>query len=160
MGAFALRRPRGRRLLPRAGFIGVGLLAFAIMFPTAGEARLRAHQLEIRKECSTQQPERSWIRGAGSCKGQLSAPTLLPQRVLVSGKLGAALAADLYCRTSSIDLSEFTRKATAALPLPSPPQRPIDLSGNLAVEWPSGRFDPGPDTGMIEAFVVARRPDG
>lgn len=139
MGAFALRRPRGRRLLPRAGFIGVGLLAFAIMFPTAGEARLRAHQLEIRKECSTQQPERSWIRGAGSCKGQLSAPTLLPQRVLVSGKLGAALAADLYCRTSSIDLSEFTRKATAACRFP----RRLSGRSISAATWPGYRDDRG-----------------
>lgn len=115
MGAFALRRPRGRRLLPRAGFIGVGLLAFAIMFPT-GEARLRAHQLEIRKECSTQQPERSWDPrggllqrtalgtdaapaagarqrqvGCGSCGG-LVLPHVLdrPLRIHAKGYCGAA----------------------------------------------------------------------
>ena len=99
MGAFALRRPRGRLLSPRAGAFGAGFLAFAIMLPTAGEARLSAHQLEIRKECSTQLPGRSWIRGAGPCKGQVLAPAVLPQRVFISGKLGAALAADLYCRT-------------------------------------------------------------
>ena len=159
MGAFALRSFGCRLRSPGVGAFGAGLLAFAIMLPTAGEARLATHQLEIRGECSPQLPARLWIRGARPCVAQVSVPTVLPQRVFISGKLGVALA-DLYCRTSSIDVSQFTRKATAALPLPSPPQRPIDLSGNLAVDWPSGRFDPGPDTGMIEAFVVARLPDG
>jgi hypothetical protein len=159
MGAFALRR-FGRRLFsPSAGILGVAFLAFAITFPTVGEARLSAHHSEVGTECSPRLPGRVWIRGAGKCKEQLAAPTLLPQRVAISGKVGVALA-DLYCRTASIDVTQFTRKAAAALPLPSPPQRPIDLSGNVALEWPSGGFDPNPDSGMIEALRVARLPDG
>ena len=138
----------------------MGLLAFAVVLPTAGEARLSAHQLEIRKECSTQLPGRSWVRGAGPCRGQVSAPTVLPQRVFISGKLGAALAADLYCRVSSTDVSQFKQKATACLPHPSPPQRLINAESNAIAEWPAGRFDPAPDKGMIEALSVARLPDG
>ena len=159
MAAFALGR-FGRRLFsPSAGMLGAAFLAFAIAFPTVGEARLSMHQSEVRTECSPQLPGRVWIRGPGTCKEQFAAPTLLPQRVAISGKVGVALA-DLYCRSGSIDVTQFTRKAAAALPLPSPPQRPIDLSGNVAFEWPSGRFDPSPDSGMIEALTVARLPDG
>ena len=160
MGAFAPRRPRGQRLLPRAGAFGAGLLVFAIMLPNAGEARLSAHQLEIRKECSTQLPGRSWVRGAGPCRGQVLAPAVLPPRVFISGKLGVALAADLYCRLSSTHVSQFTQMATACLPHPSPPQRLINARSNDVVEWPAGRFEPAADTGMIEVFPVGRQPDG
>ena len=138
----------------------MGFLAFAIMLPTAGEARLSAHQLEIRKECSTQLPGRSWIRGAGPCKGLVLAPAVFPPRVFISGKLGAALASDLYCRLSSTHLSQFTQKATACLPHPSPPQRLINAKSNDVVEWSAGRFEPAADTGVIEAFPVGRQPDG
>jgi hypothetical protein len=139
--------------------LGAVFLAFAITFPTVGEARLSAHQLEIPTECSPQLPGRLWIRGAGPCKGQVSVPSVLPQRMLISGKLGAALGADLYCRTSPTDISEFTRKATACLPHPPSPQRLIAASGD-AVEWPSNRFDPVADTGMVEGFSDTRVRDG
>ena len=102
----------------------------------------------------------SWIRGSGPCKGQIAAPALLPQRVFISGRVGAALAADLHCRISSTDVSQFTHQATPCLPHPSPPQRLINAKSTDVAEWPAGRFEPAADTGVIEAFPIGRLPDG
>jgi hypothetical protein len=165
MGALARARLRTRRLLPRAGTFAALLLAYAVVFPAPSEARvfglqLVDVQLGVRRDCSIGVSGRSWIRGVAPCKEQIATPALLPPAVTISGKMGLALAADLYCRMATTDLSEFTNKEIGCLPHPSPPQRLIVAKNNDLAEWPAGRFGPAPDTGMIEAFSVGRLPDG
>ena len=160
MGEFALRRLGDRLLSPTAGVVGAGFLAFVVVLPTASEARVRAYQLEVGKECNAQPLTRGVIRVTAPCREQTLAKAVMPERWLISGKAGARLAVDLYCRTSSVDVSEFERKAPACLPHPSPSQRLIDANGVEAVEWPGGGFAPAPDTGIIGANKVARLPDG
>lgn len=159
MGAFAVRKLRSRVFSPGAGMLGAAFLAFVVMFPAAGEARFSARQLEVSKDCGAKLPGRGILRAAGPCKGHTLAKTMLPERMPISGNVGAALAAELYCRTSTIDVSEFTRKSKASLPHPAP-RRVIEAAANMPVEWPAGLFRPAPDTGMIEALSVASIPDG
>jgi hypothetical protein len=160
MGAFAL----GRRAF--RGAFGAGFLALVLAFPTASEAHLNAFQgaqfatprTDTGKDCSPGLPGRAWIRGPGICPESISAPVVVLQRMVFSGKVDLAVAIGLYCRTS-VDLSEFTRQDVASLQTPSPPQRLIGI-GNEATEWPAGRFDPAADTGVIDAFPRQRLPDG
>jgi len=159
MGAFALRRLGDRLLSPTAGVVGAGFLAFVVVFPTASGART-ADQLKVGKECNVQPLTRGGIRVASPCRRRTLAKAVMPERRLISGKAGARLAVELFCRTPSADVSEFERRAPACLPHPSPSQRLIDANGVEAAEWPDGGFAPAPDTAMIEAYTVARLPDG
>ena len=88
------------------------------------------------------------VRVASPCKGQTLAKAVMPERRLISGKLGTALALALHCR-KSVDVSELAGKATACLPHPLPPNRLIDTNGNASVEWPGDRFSPARDRGRI-----------
>jgi hypothetical protein len=96
---------------------------------------------------------------AAPCKGKALAKDTITKRRLFSGKLGAALAALLYCR-KSVDVSALSGKAAACLPHTSPTQRLLDTNGAAAVEWPGGRLSPAPDKAVIQAFTDARLPDG
>jgi hypothetical protein len=118
------------------------------------------NQGEVHNDCTIQLLERAWIRGVGLCKGQIAAPTLPPQRVIFSGKSALALAAQLYCRKLSIDLTALTRKTAAATPTFPPLQRLIGSSDEDATVWPPGRLTVPLDTGMIEVLTFAPLPDG
>ena len=161
MGAFAFRARAIR------GAFGAGLLALVVAFPTASKAHLNAFQgvqfgtarIDNGIECSPGLPGRTWIRGPGICPESISAPAVVLQRIVFSGKLDLAVAISLYCRTS-VDLSEFTHQDTVSLQTSAPPHRLIGAGGNEATEWPANRFDPTPDTGVIDAFPRRRLPDG
>ena len=159
MGAFALRRLGGRLLSPTAGVLGAGFLALVVVFPTTGEASPNGNPLQVSTECSAQPQVRGAIRVAAPCKGKVLAKDAIPKRRLFSGKLGAALAALLYCR-KSVDVSEVSGDAAACLPHPSPSQRLIDTNGDAAVEWLDDRLSPVADKAIIQAFTDARLPDG
>jgi hypothetical protein len=159
MGAIGPGKLR-RLFSPIVGLLGAGFLAVVVMLPTAAEARFHGRNLAISKECTASSPERGILRTVGPCKGAaLIKTTMLPERITVSGKLGAALAAELYCRAWSISVSEFRRKPIAYLPYPVS-HRIIEVEAGEAVEWPSDRCDPAPDTGMIGALWSPRPPDG
>ena len=159
MGASTLRRLGDRLFSPAAGVFGAGFLAFVVVFPTTSEASPNGNPLEVSTECSAQPQVRGAIRVAAPCKGKVLAKDAIPKRRLFSGKLGAALAAVLYCR-KSVDVSELSGDAAACLPHPSPSQRLIDTNGDAAVEWLGGRLSPVPDKAIIQAFTNARLPDG
>lgn len=159
MGAFALRRLGDRLLSPTAGVLGAGFLALVVVFPTTGEARPNGNPLEVSTECSAHPQVRGAIRVAAPCQDKVLAKDVVPKRRLFSGKLGAALAAVLYCR-KSVDVSEVSGDAAACLPHPSPSQRLIDTNGDAAVEWLDGRLSPVADKAIIQAFTDARLPDG
>ena len=159
MGASALRRLGDRLFSPAAGVFGAGFLALVVVFPTTSEASPNGNPLEISTECSAQPQVRGAIRVAAPCQGKMLAKDVVPKRRLFSGKLGAALAAVLYCR-KSVDVSELSGDAAAFLPHPSPSQRLIDTNGDAAVEWPGGSLSPAPGKGSIQAFTDARLPDG
>src|SRR6185312_6487287 len=159
MGAFALRRLGNRLLSPTAGVLGAGFLALVVVFPTTGEARPNGNPLEVSTECSAQPQVRGAIRVAAPCQGKMLAKDVVPKRRPFSGKLGAALAAVLYCR-KSVDVSELSGDAAACLPHPSPSQRVLVTNGDAAVEWPGGRLSPALDKAIIQAFTGARLPDG
>ena len=156
MGASKLGRLGDRLFSPAAGVFGAGFLAFVVVFPTASP---NGNPLEVSTECSAQPQVRGAIRAAAPCKGKALAKDTRTNRRLFSGKLGAALAALLYCR-KSVDVSELSGDAAACLPHPSPSQRLIDTNGDDAVEWPGGRLSPVPDRATIQAFTDARLPDG
>ena len=157
MGASTLRRLGDRLFSPAAGVFGAGFLAFVVVFPTTSEASPNGNPLEVSTECSAQPQVRGAIRVAAPCKA-LAKDTITKRR-LFSGKLGAALAALLYCR-KSVDVSALPGKAAACLPHTSPSQRLLDTNGAAAVEWPGGRLSPAPDRAVIQAFTDARLPDG
>ena len=159
MGASALRRLGDRLFSPAAGVFGAGFLAFVVVFPTTSEASPNGKPLEVSTECSAQPQVRGAIRVAAPCKGKARAKDTITKRRLFSGKLGAALAALLYCR-KSVDVSALSGKAAACLPHTSPSQRLLDTNGAAAVEWPGGRLSPAPDKAVIQAFTDARLPDG
>ena len=100
MGASTLRRLGDRLLSPAAGVFGAGFLAFVVVFPTTSEASPNGNPLEVSTECSAQPQVRGAIRVAAPCKGKALAKDTITKRRLFSGKLGAALAALLYCRKS------------------------------------------------------------
>ena len=158
MGASALRRLGDRLFSPAAGVFGAGFLAFVVVFPTTSEASPNGNPLEVSTECSAQPQVRGAIRVAAPCKGKALAKDTITKRRLFSGKLGAALAALLYCR-KSVDVSALSGKAAACLPHTSPTQRLLDTNGAAAVEWPGGRLSPLPKA-IIQAFTDARLPDG
>jgi hypothetical protein len=147
---------------------GAGFLALVAVFPTAAEAHMNVFRdapfgiprTDAGNACGPRLPGRVWIRGPGICPDAISASMAIAQRMQFSGKLGLALAIGLYCRTTSIDLSEFTRQDIASLQTSSPPQRLIAAGVNETVAWPAGRFDPAPDTGMSDALPIRRLPDG
>jgi hypothetical protein len=159
MGAFALRRLGDRLLSPTAGVFGAGFLALVVVFPTTGEVRPNGNPLEVSMECSAQPQVRGAIRVAAPCTSKVLAKDTIPKRRLFGGKLGAVLAAALYCR-KSVDVSELSGDAAACLPHPAPSQRLIDTNGDAAVEWPGGRLSPALDKSIIQAFTNARLPDG
>lgn len=159
MGAFAPRRLGDRLLSLAAGVFGPGFLALVIVFPTTGEARPNGNPLEVSMECSAQPQVRGAIRVAAPCTGKVLAKDTIPKRRLIGGKLGAALAAALYCG-KSVDVSELAGDAAACLPHPAPSQRLIDTNGDAAVEWPGGWLPPALDESIIQAFTNARLPDG
>ena len=158
MGASTLRRLGDRLFSPAAGVFGAGFLAFVVVFPTTSEASPNGSPL-VSTECSAQPQVRGAIRVAAPCKGKALAKDTITKRRLFSGKLGAALAALLYCR-KSVDVSALSGKAAACLPHTSPSQRLLDTNGAAAVEWPGGRLSPAPDKAVIQAFTDARLPDG
>ena len=158
MGASTLRRLGDRLFSPAAGVFGAGFLAFVVVFPTTSEASPNGSPL-VSTECSAQPQVRGAIRVAAPCKGNALAKDTITKRRLFSGKLGAALAALLYCR-KSVDVSALSGKAAACLPHTSPSQRLLDTNGAAAVEWPGGRLSPAPDKAVIQAFTDARLPDG
>ena len=158
MGASALRRLGDRLFSPAAGVFGAGFLAFVVVFPTTSEASPNGSPL-VSTECSAQPQVRGAIRVAAPCKGKALAKDTITKRRLFSGKLGATLAALLYCR-KSVDVSALSGKAAACLPHTSPSQRLLDTNGAAAVEWPGGRLSPAPDKAVIQAFTDARLPDG
>ena len=158
MGASALRRLGDRLFSPAAGVFGAGFLAFVVVFPTTSEASPNGSPL-VSTECSAQPQVRGAIRVAAPCKGKALAKDTITKRRLFSGKLGAALAALLYCR-KSVDVSALSGKAAACLPHTSPTHRLLDTNGAAAVEWPGGRLSPAPDKAVIQAFTDARLPDG
>jgi hypothetical protein len=80
--------------------------------------------------------------------------------VNIGGKASAALVADLHCRKSPSNFSQFMRQATGCLPQASASQRTVDVKGGVPSEWPANRFEPGPGRGMIETVTVGRLPDG
>ena len=164
MGDCAPRKSQVGRLLPQAVVFSALLLAFATALPFAGEARVFGLQVaeaqsEVRTKCTVQPPGRAWIRGAPLC----SEPSALPprlRRVIISGTLEAALAANLHCRISPTNVSQFMHKATGCMPHAPASPRVIFVKGSDPAEWPANRFEPAPDSGMIEPFTVGRLPDG
>jgi hypothetical protein len=151
-------------LLPQAGLYGALFLVFAAALPAATEARIAGLQFlnarpEIRATCTAQPTGRTWIRGVPGC----SAPSAVPphlRRANIGGKTSAALVADLHCRKSPSNVSQFMRQATGCLPQASASQRIVDVKGGAPTAWPANRFEPGPDRGMIETVTVGRLPDG
>jgi hypothetical protein len=159
MGVFASRKVGARRLLPQVGTFGAILFVVAMLYPTTGEARMGLPQTEFRKDCVVERvPGRPWIRGVSACRGQI-VPRAQAQPLMISGKLGKALAAVLYCRVASV-VTEFTLKAPASLPAPSSPQRLTNAASNDVPEWHANGLAPGDDLGLIETFVLGRLPDG
>jgi hypothetical protein len=159
MGVFATRRVRAPRFTAQAQAFGAILFAFAVLFPAESEAHVGLQQTEFRKDCTVHLlPARAWTRGVGTCVDQIAA-VILPQRLMISGKVGEALAAALYCRTGSA-MMQFTRKAPACLPLPSPPQRLLSAASNEFAEWPVDRLTPAAAQGLTEAFAFGHPPDG
>jgi hypothetical protein len=151
-------------LLPQAGLFGALILAFAAALPSATEARIAGLQVvnaqpETHATCTAQPAGRTWIRGVRACSG----PSVLPphlHRANIGGKASAALVADLHCRKSPSNFSQFMRQATGCLPQASASQRIVDVKTGAASEWPANRFEPGPDRGMLETVTVGRLPDG
>jgi hypothetical protein len=151
-------------LLPQAAIFGTLFLAFATAVPSPTEARIAGLQVpdlqpEVRTNCTIQPVGRAWIRGAPQCSGPSALPPLL-RRVNITGKSSAALAADLHCRKSPWNVSQFTHKPTGCLPHAPASHRIIDVKRSDLAEWPADGFEPVPDRGMIETFTVGRLPDG
>ena len=161
MGAFAPRRGRTRRLTPQVRAFGAILFGLAFLVPVEGQAHRglqQTQQTEVRKDCTVERvPGRTWIRGVGTCGNQIAAQ-VQPQRMMISGKLGKALAAVLYCRLASV-VTEFTLKAPASLPVPSSPQRLITAPSNIAGD-PANCLAPAPNLGSVKAPAVERLADG
>jgi hypothetical protein len=151
-------------LLPQAGFFGALFLAFVAAGPSATEARIAGLQFlnaqpETRAACTAQPVGQTWIRGVPACNGPSALPPQL-RRANIGGKPSAALIADLHCRKSPSNFSQFMRQATGCLPQASASQRIVDVKSGVPSEWPADRFEPGPGRGMIETVTVGRLPDG
>jgi hypothetical protein len=146
---------------PSAVTLGAGMLALLVLLPTPVEARFLNRSLEVSKECSNRLPDHLSFRAAGPCKRETvtKVESSEPEHKIFSGKFNAALAVELYCRTTTVDLSQFTRKSTANIPHPVP-QRIIPTRVSAAAEWPRCDFGPGPDRGYVEASLRVRLPDG
>ena len=115
MGASTLRRLGDRLFSPAAGCSRAGFLAFVVAFPTTSEASPNGKPLEVSTECTRNRgpgrnPAGSYLQGAGGAEKDART-----KRRLFSGKLGAALAAVLYCR-KSVDVSALSGNAAACLP--------------------------------------------
>jgi hypothetical protein len=151
-------------LLPQAGLFGALFLAFAAALPSATEARIAGLQFvdfksDVSANCTVRPAGRTWIRGAPPCSGPSALRPLL-RRVNIGGKSSAALAAEMNCRKSPSNVSQFMHKSTGGSPHASASHRIVEVKSSDLAEWPTHQFEPVPDKGMIEIFTVGRLPDG
>ncbi len=157
MGAFRLRICWGRFFSPTAGLFGASVLAFVVVSPLPAEARFLNAQLEAHAACDAGLPGANVFRSVGPCLGKKD-NFGKAESPAISGKLGAVLAAELYCRLGT-DMSALTDTSRPYLP-PASPHRVIEADLASAVEWLGSGLAPDLRMQKPQGFLVAHRPDG